>query len=221
MATSGDSNQRSAPIPGSLQPSFNTLQFGTMSDSQLRQTINQLSHAASGAQYQAYAAPTPQRTAGEHDRTSANSSLTSRLYYLPLHYQQLTRKISPTGPHLRPLHHARPRGAVAQQRAAILCLPPRPQQHPHPLPFHTSSLSHTSHNPLFLRFRWPHHPLIPGAPGHGRRYPRPHRRSSRHTPRGCRQAPPSSCSPSSPPRLRWPPLRPPYRLRRAQDAAAS
>jgi N-acetyl-gamma-glutamylphosphate reductase len=61
MATSGESNQRSAPI----QPSFNTLQFGTMSDSQLRQTINQLSHAASGTQYQAYAAPTPQRTAGK------------------------------------------------------------------------------------------------------------------------------------------------------------
>jgi chromatin structure-remodeling complex subunit SFH1 len=35
-----------------------------MSDSQLRQTISQLSHAASGAQYQAYAAPTPQRTSG-------------------------------------------------------------------------------------------------------------------------------------------------------------
>jgi hypothetical protein len=65
MASSGDSNQRSAPVPGVPQPSFNTLQFGTMSDSQLRQTINQLSHAASGAQYQAYAAPTPQRTAGK------------------------------------------------------------------------------------------------------------------------------------------------------------
>jgi hypothetical protein len=64
MATSGDPNQRSAPVPGLPQPSFNTLQFGTMSDSQLRQTINQLSHAASG-QYQAYAAPTPQRTAGK------------------------------------------------------------------------------------------------------------------------------------------------------------
>ncbi|KAI0301230.1 hypothetical protein B0F90DRAFT_1810215 [Multifurca ochricompacta] len=63
MATSGDSNQRSAPVPGLLQSTFNTLQFGTMSDSQLRQTINQLSHAASGAQYQAFAAPTPQRTA--------------------------------------------------------------------------------------------------------------------------------------------------------------
>lgn len=62
MATSGDSNQRSAPVP---QPSFNTLQFGTMSDSQLRQTINQLSHAASGTHYQSYVAPTPQRTAGE------------------------------------------------------------------------------------------------------------------------------------------------------------
>jgi hypothetical protein len=36
-----------------------------MSDSQLRQTISQLSHAASGTQYQAYAAPTPQRTAGK------------------------------------------------------------------------------------------------------------------------------------------------------------
>lgn len=65
MATSGDSNQRSAPVPGLPQPAFNTLQFGTMSDSQLRQTINQLSHAASGTQYQAYAAPTPQRTAGK------------------------------------------------------------------------------------------------------------------------------------------------------------
>jgi hypothetical protein len=64
MATSGDSSQRPAPIPGLPQPSFNTLQFGTMSDSQLRQTINQLSHAASGTQY-AYAAPTPQRTAGK------------------------------------------------------------------------------------------------------------------------------------------------------------
>ena len=65
MATSGDSNQRPAPISGLPQPSFNTLQFGTMSDSQLRQTINQLSHAASGTQYQPYAAPTPQRTAGK------------------------------------------------------------------------------------------------------------------------------------------------------------
>lgn len=59
-----DSNQRSTPTSGLLQPTFNTLQFGTMSDSQLRQTISQLSHAASGAQYQAYAAPTPQRTTG-------------------------------------------------------------------------------------------------------------------------------------------------------------
>lgn len=58
----GDSNQRSTPASGLLQPTFNTLQFGTMSDSQLRQTITQLSHAASGAQYQPYAAPTPQRT---------------------------------------------------------------------------------------------------------------------------------------------------------------
>src|SRR5258708_19433086 len=65
MASSGDSNQPSAPVPGLPQPSFNTLQFGTMSDSQLRQTISQLSHAASGSQYQAYAAPTPQRTAGK------------------------------------------------------------------------------------------------------------------------------------------------------------
>jgi len=59
MASSGDSNQRSAPVPA-----FNTLQFGAMSDSQLRQTISQLSHAASGAHYQGYAAPTPQRTSG-------------------------------------------------------------------------------------------------------------------------------------------------------------
>ncbi len=65
MAASGDSNQRPAPVAGLPQPSFNTLQFGTMSDSQLRQTITQLSHAASGAHYQAYAAPTPQRTAGK------------------------------------------------------------------------------------------------------------------------------------------------------------
>jgi chromatin structure-remodeling complex subunit SFH1 len=63
----GDSNQRSTPASGLLQPTFNTLQFGTMSDSQLRQTITQLSHAASGAQYQPYAAPTPQRTTGLHD----------------------------------------------------------------------------------------------------------------------------------------------------------
>ena len=59
-----DSNQRSTAASGLLQPTFNTLQFGSMSDSQLRQTISQLSHAASGAQYQAYAAPTPQRTTG-------------------------------------------------------------------------------------------------------------------------------------------------------------
>ncbi|KAH9979909.1 hypothetical protein BGW80DRAFT_1271218 [Lactifluus volemus] len=76
MATSGDSNQRSTPAPGSLQPSFNTLQFGTMSDSQLRQTISQLSHAASGAQYQAYAAPTPQRTAA-YQKNIANWSTSS------------------------------------------------------------------------------------------------------------------------------------------------
>jgi hypothetical protein len=80
MATSGDSNQRPTPTSGSLQPSFNTLQFGTMSDSQLRQTINQLSHAASGAQYQAYAAPTPQRTAGE--RTPTRSNLSSRFVWI-------------------------------------------------------------------------------------------------------------------------------------------
>jgi hypothetical protein len=61
-----DSNQR---VPGLPQPTFNTLQFGTMSDSQLRQTISQLSHAASGAQYQAYAAPTPQRTSGQRTFT--------------------------------------------------------------------------------------------------------------------------------------------------------
>ncbi|KAH9057524.1 SNF5-domain-containing protein [Lactarius vividus] len=47
-----------------------------MSDSQLRQTINQLSHAASGAQYQAYAAPTPQRTAA-YQKNIANWSTSS------------------------------------------------------------------------------------------------------------------------------------------------
>src|SRR5258708_593116 len=89
MASSGDSNQPSAPVPGLPQPSFNTLQFGTMSDSQLRQTISQLSHAASGAQYQAYAAPTPQRTTGEH--SSSLFSFFSSLFIcmccsqLPLH----------------------------------------------------------------------------------------------------------------------------------------
>ncbi|KAH9172063.1 SNF5-domain-containing protein [Lactarius sanguifluus] len=72
----GDSNQRPSPVPGPLQPTFNTLQFGTMSDSQLRQTISQLSHAASGAQYQAYAAPTPQRTAA-YQKNIANWSTSS------------------------------------------------------------------------------------------------------------------------------------------------
>ncbi|KAF8491176.1 SNF5-domain-containing protein [Russula emetica] len=76
MASSGDSNQRSAPVPGIPQPSFNTLQFGTMSDSQLRQTISQLSHAASGSQYQSYAAPTPQRTAA-YQKNIANWSTSS------------------------------------------------------------------------------------------------------------------------------------------------
>jgi len=75
MASSGDSNHRSAPVPGIPQPSFNTLQFGTMSDSQLRQTISQLSHAASGSQYQAYAAPTPQRTAGKRPPLRKSSVL--------------------------------------------------------------------------------------------------------------------------------------------------
>jgi hypothetical protein len=75
----GDSNQRSAPVPGLPQPSFNTLQFGTMSDSQLRQTITQLSHAASGSQYQAYAAPTPQRTAGK-------PPLSSQVFRIIIHH---------------------------------------------------------------------------------------------------------------------------------------
>ncbi|KAI0276772.1 hypothetical protein BGY98DRAFT_983642 [Russula aff. rugulosa BPL654] len=66
MASSGDSNQRSAPVPGLPQPSFNTLQFGTI----------QLSHAASGTQYQAYAAPTPQRTAA-YQKNIANWSTSS------------------------------------------------------------------------------------------------------------------------------------------------
>jgi hypothetical protein len=78
MASSGDSNQRSAPVPA--QPSFNTLQFGTMSDSQLRQTITQLSHAASGSQYQAYAAPTPQRTAGKRP-------LSSQVFRIIIHHR--------------------------------------------------------------------------------------------------------------------------------------
>ncbi|KAI9507622.1 SNF5-domain-containing protein [Russula earlei] len=43
-----------------------------MSDSQLRQTISQLSHAASGAQYQTYAAPTPQRTAASQTAYQKN-----------------------------------------------------------------------------------------------------------------------------------------------------
>lgn len=47
-----------------------------MSDSQLRQTISQLSHAASGSQYQAYAAPTPQRTAA-YQKNIANWSTSS------------------------------------------------------------------------------------------------------------------------------------------------
>ncbi|KAI0269983.1 hypothetical protein BC834DRAFT_581035 [Gloeopeniophorella convolvens] len=71
---SGNSNQRSLPAPGPLQPTFNTLQFGSMSDSQLRQTINQLSHAANGTQY--YAAPTPQRTA-TYQKNIANWSTSS------------------------------------------------------------------------------------------------------------------------------------------------
>jgi hypothetical protein len=85
-----------------------------MSDSQLRQTISQLSHAASGAQYQAYAAPTPQRTAGKLT-SYLRVSLSSRFArdFPPLHSQQLTRKISLTGLHLRPHHHERPRGAAA------------------------------------------------------------------------------------------------------------
>ena len=80
-----------------------------MSDSQLRQTINQLSHAASGTQYQAYAAPTPQRTAGKRPPSSQVFSvllITSR-------WEQHTKKTSPTGQHPRLLRRERPRGAAA------------------------------------------------------------------------------------------------------------
>jgi hypothetical protein len=110
MATSGDSNQRPAPISGLPQPSFNTLQFGTMSDSQLRQTINQLSHAASGTQYQPYAAPTPQRTAGKCPPPLRKVS--PPLFITALGTQP-TKKTLPTGQHPRLLHRAPPRGAAA------------------------------------------------------------------------------------------------------------
>ena len=146
MATSGDSSQGSAPIPPLQQPSFNTLQFGTMTDSQLRQTINQLSHAASGTQYQAYAAPTPQRTAGKcplPTLSPISSFRSSR------RRKQLTRKILPIGLHLRLLHPARPHGAAALREAAILRLRQRPLRHPHRLPSHTYNLPRTSHNPRF------------------------------------------------------------------------
>jgi len=87
---SGDSNQRPAPVASLPQPSFNTLQFGTMSDSQLRQTITQLSHAASGAHYQAYAAPTPQRTAGKRPYPSlpANFRIVSFITASQIAYQK-------------------------------------------------------------------------------------------------------------------------------------
>ncbi|KAI0039780.1 SNF5-domain-containing protein [Auriscalpium vulgare] len=54
-----------------------TLKFTNMSDNQLRQTISQLSHAASGAQYQSYAAPTPQRTASTYQKNIQNWSATA------------------------------------------------------------------------------------------------------------------------------------------------
>ena len=103
MAPSGDSSQRSAPVPGLPQPSFNTLQFGTMSDSQLRQTISQLSHAASGSQYQSYAAPTPQRTAGKRPPPLRKSS--GFIVYhrsrnsLPKKHRQLVNIFDSTTPH--------------------------------------------------------------------------------------------------------------------------
>lgn len=94
MASSGDSNQRSA------QPTFNTLQFGTMSDSQLRQTISQLSHAASGAQYQAYAAPTPQRTSGRAIPPFSFSLLTKPQCSLPEKYRKLVHIFNSSATHL-------------------------------------------------------------------------------------------------------------------------
>ncbi|KAI0064125.1 SNF5-domain-containing protein [Artomyces pyxidatus] len=64
---------------GSGAGSSFTIKYSNMSDmtdSQLRQTISQLSHAASGAQYQGFAAPTPQRTA-TYQKNLQNWSTTS------------------------------------------------------------------------------------------------------------------------------------------------
>ncbi len=88
-----------------------------MSDSQLRQTISQLSHAASGTQYQAYAAPTPQRTAGKRSALRKFSP-----YYSSPRSEQPTRKTLPTGQHLRLLRRARPRGVAVMRKVAILRL---------------------------------------------------------------------------------------------------
>ena len=99
-----------------------------MTDSQLRQTINQFSHAASGTQFQAYATPTPQRTAG---KVLPPSSSPISSYCSSRRCKYLTRKISPIGLHLRLFHPARPRGAAALREAAISRLRLRPLRHPH------------------------------------------------------------------------------------------
>ncbi len=149
MASSGDSNQRPAPVPGLPQPTFNTLQFGTMSDSQLRQTINQLSHAASGAQYQPYAAPTPQRTTGEPDHLHSFHFFLSFLFHLsllfttafscslPEKYRKLVDIFNPS-----PTHGVTTQPpSKKQQSCTHTCSCPR---HPHPRRHPTHSTSRVS-----------------------------------------------------------------------------
>ena len=87
-----------------------------MSDSQLRQTISQLSHAASGSQYQSYAAPTPQRTAGKRPL------FPSFPYYSSPRPEQRTKKTLPTGQHLRLRRPERPRAAAVLRKVVILRL---------------------------------------------------------------------------------------------------
>ena len=105
----------SATMPDDLASSSSSsiqLKFNNMSDQQLRQTISQLSNAATSGHYQAaFAAPTPQRSS-----TLPTPLSPSRLFSPPRPLSRPRSSLSKKHPKLVQLQHATaPNGLKAEQ----------------------------------------------------------------------------------------------------------
>ncbi|THH03916.1 hypothetical protein EW146_g10316 [Bondarzewia mesenterica] len=101
--------------------------FGSMTDSQLRQTITQLSNAANAGQYQApYVAPTPQRSSKDAHQSVIVPSFLTPVPSLTHPSQPRIKRTSKIGPPRAPLHRERVRAGANPQKAASSTLYPSP-----------------------------------------------------------------------------------------------